>query len=174
MASNNRHGAHSHVLSLPALTASSATDSGVQWSFLAWQAGSTLIGGDAAASIDLTPYQLDAASFVTYAVLTGQATNFAEVTLSHFDPTGVLIDRIEVEFSAVGVVTVAQAPCNLAVASGAVVPGAGTGVLGNPTGVVLPWVLNNGDGIVFERITEGTGLATPAMSCTFRVSEVGT
>jgi hypothetical protein len=65
-------------------------------------------------------------------------------------------------------------PLNLAVASGAVVPGAGTGVLTVVSGVALPWTLAQGDVITLDRLSNNaTGLATPAFSATLLLSQAG-
>lgn len=175
MGSLFKHGMHSVTLTLPALSAGSGSDSGVQYQFRPWPELSPVLIGRPTDPFDDTQYVVKEASFATDAVLTGQGTHFASIVLQHLNSLGAVVDDIRVDFSAVGVVTVANAPCNWAVASGVVVPGAGTGVLGNPTGHVLPFLLSEGDAIRFARLSnDGTGLATPSISTTFYIAQQGT
>ena len=171
MSGNRKHGQHAITLALPALTAGASTDAGASYIHNAYPEGSALVGGDLNAYVDPTQYACVEASFVTDAVLTGQATNYPNIALEHYNSAGTLVDKILVAFSAAGVVTGAQVPVNLNRASGAVATGAGTGVIANPTGVVLPWKLQHGDCVVFARRSTGTGEATPPMSCTIQIAE---
>jgi hypothetical protein len=101
---------------------------------------------------------------LTAAILTGTATNFAGIRITHRNAAGTIVNQIRVDFLAAGVVTVAFAPMNFGppVVSGGVVPGSGTGVLTVAAGTVLPWALSNGDTITLDRLSNNaTGLATP-------------
>jgi hypothetical protein len=158
MAPIRKHGGHRYNISISAnIAAGTQTFEGINFD------------GFAQGTLDAAQEFLLEANIVTSAVLTGQATNFASIALQQYSVAGVLKNDIRVAFSAAGVVTVAFAPMNYNVAAGAVVPGAGTGVLTLQTGIVLPWPIVTGDSIVLAKIVTGTGLATPEIWATFLV-----
>lgn len=158
MAPIRKHGGHRFNLSLaPGIAAATQTLEGLN--FDAFAVGTL----DAAQEFVLE------ANLTTTAILTGQATNFASLALQQYSSAGVLKNDIRVAFSAAGVVTAAFVPMNYNVAVGAVVPGAGTGVLANPTGIPLPWPIVPGDSIVLAKIVTGTGQVTPEVWTTFLV-----
>jgi hypothetical protein len=157
MAAIRKHGGHRYNLSLAAIAAATQSFEGVN--FDAFAAG----------TLDAAQEFVVEATITTNGVLTGQATNFSSIALQQYSLAGVLKNDIRVAFSAAGVVTVGFAPLNYNVAVGATVPGAGTGVLANPTGIPLPWPIVTGDTIVLAKIVTGTGLATPELWATFLV-----
>jgi hypothetical protein len=167
-----KHGLHLVTLSLPALAAGNANDAGAIYTYHGFPAQSATAAPGSMAVLDWAPDQVVEANFVTYAALTGQATNYAIVDLAH--RTGATLNNeIRVLFSAAGVVAAAYVPANLVAASGATVTGTGTGTLTVQAGVALPWVLTPGDTIAFSRLSNNaTGLATPAMSCTFALAAI--
>lgn len=166
MAPIRKHGGHRYNLSVAATTvAATQTSEGIN--FDAYAQGNLVasqgVGLDAAQEFLLE------ANVVTSAILTGQATNFANIVLQQYSAAGALKNDIRVAFSAAGVVTAAFVPMNFNVAVGAVVTGAGTGVLANPTGVPLPWPIATGDSIVLAVLKTGTGQTTPEVWATFLV-----
>lgn len=165
------HGAHLIPLTLPALAAGTASDTGVCWTFNAYAAQGAGSTANPTTGSDSTVYQVREASLTSVATLTGAATNFCTFLLQQFNSAGTKVNEISIAFSAAGVVLTANKPANLNVASGATVPNAGTGTLANGTGVVLPWTLNNGDQIVLARTSAGTGLASPGVGITFLVGQ---
>jgi len=170
MASTRKHGTHSTVnLGVEPMAAGSAADTDVDvFIYEAFSGSSLTAGGGGGLSAELE-FLLELA-VVTAAILTGQATNFASIRVTHRNAAGATVDQIQVTFSAAGVVTAAFVPMNFGVPSGAVVTGAGTGVLTVVTGVALPWTLLPGDTIALDRLSNNaTGLATPPISCTGKI-----
>jgi hypothetical protein len=169
MASTRKHGTHAIHLAIPSAAAGSAADTvGAAWTYQSFAGSSSTASGGGGLSGE-QEWLLELI-LTTYLVLTGQATNFVSLRVTHVDSTGTVKNRIRVIFSAAGVVTVANAPINYAVPSAAAVPGAGTGTLTVDTGVALPWPLANGDSIILDRLSNNaTGLATPAASATGQV-----
>jgi hypothetical protein len=174
MAGARKHGAHWQVLSVGNMAAGSASDLlSVSWIYDAFSpAGRGSAATTYTAPYDLTGMQVAEANLLTYTILTGQATNFASLRLTHTNAAGTVQNRIRVIFSAAGIVTAALVPMNFSVASGAVVTGAGTGILTVDTGVALPWNLVQGDVITLDRLSNNvTGLATPAFSATILIQQ---
>lgn len=174
MGGARKYGAHRHSLMVPAAAAGSAADViGHTFIYDAFAEGGATAGGPTA-GYDTTSEVLAELTLATFAVLTGQAVNFVAPRVTHRNAAGATVDQIRVDFSAAGVVTVAFAPANLAVASGAVVPGMGTGTLLLVAGVALPWTLVPGDTITLDRLSNNvTGLATPAMSACLLIAQKG-
>lgn len=172
MAGSVKHGGHRYTLRLPALAAGTAADTQDLFVYDGFADGAATV---AAYNFpyDLTSEQVIAACFAVGATLTGAATNFATLAFQQFR-AGAAVNDIRVAYSAAGVTTTADTVANLAVASGAVVTGAGTGTLTVQTGVALPWTLQQGDVLVLARISSGTGLATPGIGLTFTTKQFGT
>lgn len=175
MAPARKHGAHRVQLNIGNMAAGSANDllaDIFDWdSYAAEGAGTINLPTN---NYDTTAYSVQEASVTTYTTLTGQATNFASLRLTHTDSAGNVKNRIRVAFSGTGIVATALTSMNFAVASGATVPGAGTGVLTVDTGTALPWTLVPGDDIVFDRVSNNaTGLATPSASATILIGQAG-
>ena len=162
MAGVRKHGAHRQNLTLASAAAGAAAD-----------------------AQDLLPYDAflvgtqDASQEAIYemylafnAALTGQATNFAAFSVQQAR-AGAVLNDIRLIFNAAGVTVAALTNANLAVAAGAVVPNVGTGVLTVQTGAALPWILLPSDIIIFQRVSTGTGQATPAVGLTFGIQARG-
>lgn len=170
MASSRKHGTHSTVhLTLPLIAAGAASDGAAVdvFTYEAFAGSSATASGGGGLSAE-QEWLLELA-ISTAAILTGQATNFSSIRVSHYSAAGVLKNQIRVDFNAAGVVTAAFVPLNYAVPSAAVVPGAGTGTLNVVSGSALPWPLANGDQIVLDRLSTGTGLQTPALAATGKI-----
>lgn len=168
-----KHASHPFTLSIPLAAGGTGADLvGDSYVYNAFAGNSTTASGGG--NVDAMQEWVIEASFVTYVALAGQITNFVSPRLAHRSAAGVMLNELRIVFSAAGVVTVAWVPVNLNVAAGAVTTGAGTGVLVVTTGTALPWALNNGDTLTFDRVSNnGTGLATPAMSLTGRIGVKG-
>lgn len=169
-----KHGAHRIQLNIPLAAAGSASD--LVGDVFTYDGFAESGGGGLAsptAGYDLYSEAVIEASVATYVAFTGQATNFASLRLTHAR-NAVTQNQIEVTFSGTGIVTAALVPMNFGVASGAVVPGAGTGTLTVVTGTALPWTLQPGDTITLDRLSNNaTGLATPAVSATITIAGKG-
>ncbi len=174
MAGMLKHGAHLFNLTLPALAIGSAQDQsvGFVWNgFAGQQGGST---GNPVTGSDQTLYQVVEMVLSTSSTLTGAATNYVSLFADHYNFAGSKVDEIGVAFLTTSIILTQFVPANLNVASGAVVPGCGaTSALLNGTGVVLPWSLTNGDMILLARTSTSNGIATPALSLTFKIAEQG-
>lgn len=163
-----------HILSIPLAAGGTGADLvGATFVYDGFaHRGATASG--AGIGYDYAAEEIQEASFTTFVALPGQITNFVSPRLIHRNAAGSTVNNISIAFSAAGVVTVAFVPVNLAVASGAVATGAGTGVLTVTTGTALPWTLAPGDTVTFDRVSNnGTGLATPAMTCTLLIASKG-
>lgn len=173
MATTRKHGTHSTVdLNIGLLAAGSAADPNSIDSFIyeAFSGSSATASGGGGLSAE-QEFLLELA-VLTAAILTGTVTNFASIRFTHRNAAGTTLNQIQVTFSAAGVVTAAFVPMNFGppVASGGVVPGAGTGVLTVITGTVLPWALSNGDTITLDRLSNNaTGLATPPIAAVGKI-----
>lgn len=152
MAGIRKHGLHRVNLTLSALAAGAAADAQDVFPYDAFVVGTS----------DASQEAIYEAYIAFNAALIGQATNFSSFALQQARNNAILND-IRVSYNAAGVTTPIYGAINLAVAEGAVVPGAGTGVLVRQAGTVLPWFLLPGDVIIFSRISSGTGQATPAV-----------
>jgi hypothetical protein len=163
-----------HVLSFGLAAAGSAADLvGATFLYDPFARGGATASGSGV-GYDVAAEEVQELALTTNAVLTGQSTNFVSPRVTHRNAAGTTKNQISVAFSAAGVVTAAFVPVNLRVASGAVTTGAGTGVLTVTTGTALPWTLVAGDTITFDRLSNNaTGLATPAMSLTFLIANMG-
>lgn len=173
---SRKHGAHRHVLSFPLAAAGSAADLvGAEFSYDNYaEVGAGTIAGPTIGYDAYAEAVVEASVVAVGATLTGTATNFVSPRLTQFDSAGNVKNRIRVAFSGTGVIATQYIPMNYGVASGATVPGAGTGTLTVDTGVALPWTLSPGDQIVFDRVSNNaTGLATPAMSCNITIAGKG-
>jgi hypothetical protein len=170
MAGARKHGAHRYALS--GATAAAATAfSPDAITFDAYAAGSLVAGSFA--GYDVSQEAVTELVLVLGTTLTGQATNFTSFRVRLFNAAGALQNSIQVNYSAAGVTSTLWVPIDLAVASGAVVPGAGTGVLTVNSGVALPWNLGPGFTLVFDTAITGTGQYVGAASLTALVQSVG-
>lgn len=170
MAPSRKSGAHRVPLNLPLLAAGSASDSSAGWTYDAYALGGTVTSPNT--PYDVSSQSITEASYTVDTTLTGQGTHFASICLQLIR-AGAVLNQLSVAYSGTGIVTTAYTFANLAVASGAVVPNAGTGVLA-VTGAVLPWILLPGDFIALQRLSnDSTGLATPSISLTFLLQAAG-
>ena len=170
MAGARKHGANRYMLSIQAGAAGSAADVQDMMSYDAFAEGGVTYSAPAA-GYDMTSEEIFEASFVCYATLTGQATNFVSLGMS-LTRAGSTVNDIRVVFSSSGVVGTAFIPFNMAVASGATT--AGGGVLLVSTGIALPWTLQPGDVLAAYRLSNNsTGLATPTFALTFLTRQKG-
>jgi hypothetical protein len=167
MAGNRHLGLKSICFGVPALAAGTSSDTGAGWVYNAFANGAST--ANSTAGLDPQQEYVLEASVLPQAALTGAATNFANVLLTHTDSTGTVKNKLTVAFSAAGNTMTAKKPFNLAVASGGTVTGAGTATLTVTTGAVLPWALAPGDTVSLERTSAGTGLATPGLTATIVV-----
>lgn len=165
MAGIRKHGAHRINLTLPAAAAGTGADVfGGVWGYDAFPYG----------IYDSTQEAIYEMTLSFAATLTGQATNFASFVIQQVR-AGATLNDIRIAYNAAGVTTAAGRSINLAVAGGAVVPGAGTGTLTVQTGAALPWTLAGGDMISIQRISSNaTGQATPLTGLVFVVQALGT
>jgi hypothetical protein len=172
MSGARKFGAHRYNLTLSGLAAGNAADEQDLFVYDAF-AEFGAAAASPASGYDLTAEQITEMNFVTFATLTGTVTNFASVVVQQAR-AGAVVNDIRVVFSSSGVVATALTPVNLAVASGAVATGAGTGVLLVQTGIALPWTMQAGDVIALARISNNsTGLATPGIGLNFLLQMKG-
>ena len=172
MAGIRKHGAHRQMLAVPPMAAGSANDTQAeQFTYDAFAAGAAT--ASATNTTDPAQEQVTEASLVVYANVIGQATNFMSPRLTHTNSAGTIQNRMRVNFDAAAKTLTANVPVNLGVASGGTVTGAGTATLTVDNGTALPWTLAPGDTITFDRLTSGTGLASPSMSTTFLIQAKG-
>jgi hypothetical protein len=161
--------AHRYNLTLAGEIAGSAADTQDTFIYDAFAEGGATASG-AATGYDQTAEAITEMSFMAFATLTGQATNFVSVQVQLIRAAAAVND-IRVVFSTSGVVATALTAYNLAVASGVAVAG---GVLLVSAGVALPWTLQPGDAIIFSRLSNNvTGLATPSLGLNFLVQQKG-
>lgn len=172
MAPVRKHGGHRY--NLTSFTAAAGTAGTPEmFTFDAYAAGATTAASTGIAAYDASQETVSEMVLVLGTTLTGQATNFTTFRVSHYDSTGTVKNRISVSYSAAGVTSTAFVPINLAVASGATVPGAGTGTLAVANGTALPWTLAPGDTIALDSTVGGTGQYTGAWAITFLVGAKG-
>jgi hypothetical protein len=172
MSGARKFGAHRYNLTISGLAAGNAADEQDVFVYDAF-AEQGVAAASPAPGYDPVAEQITEMNFATFTTLTGTATNFASVVVQ-LARAGAVVNDIRVVFSSSGVVATALTPVNMAVASGAVATGAGTGVLLVQTGIALPWTLQPGDVIVLARISNNaTGLATPAVGLNFFIQMKG-
>lgn len=165
MAGQRHYGQKSVAFGVPALAAGSGADTGAGWVYNAFANGAAT--ATSTAGLDPQQEYVLEASVLPQAAHTGQATNFANVLLTHTGSTGTVKNKLTVAFSAAGNTMTAKQPFNLGVASGGTVTGAGTATLTVTTGSVLPWALSPGDTVSIERTSSNaTGNATPGLTAT--------
>jgi hypothetical protein len=161
MASALKHGGHRIPLAVSAGAAGVAEDS----------AACVTYDGEAAAILGTVDQSIEvvvAAVVVAAATIAAVATNNFSLRLTHYSVLGAIKNRLLLTNVAAGLAFTAGVPVDL---SGAV-----AGNLTNPNGKTIlgqNWVLVAGDSIVFERLTVGTGEATPGISCTLKVASLG-
>lgn len=172
MAAIRKHGAHRISLSTASTAAGTAANPAM-FTYDAYPNLSTVVNSSAA--YDGTSEVITECILVLGTTLTGQATNFTSFRLSQYSSAGgTAKNQISVAYSAAGVTSTAFVPINLAVASGATVPGAGTGTLTVAQGAALPnWILVPGDTIALDTTVTGTGQYTGAFAVTFLVQARG-
>jgi hypothetical protein len=112
-------------------------------------------------------------SLTLSAALTGQATNFTTFAIVHADSAANTKNLLTLAASTTAYVFAAKIPANLAVASGATIPGAGTATLVVTTGVALPWKLVPGDTIELLPTHTGNGQYAGGVSLNFVVAGLG-
>jgi hypothetical protein len=171
MAGIRKHGAHRFDLSLPALAAGAAADTSNVYPWDAYAEGAATATGYQF-PYDMTSEEVFEAAYTVEATYTGQATNFSSICLRLIRGAAVLND-LRVVYNAAGVTTTAFTIVTFAVASGATLANAGTGVLLLQAGSVLPWTLVPGDIIQLLRLSTGTGQATPAFGASFTTRQKG-
>jgi hypothetical protein len=151
MPATRKHGWHRLPLDLPKLAAGVANDTSSLFTYDAFP-------GDLG-TYDPSQEFVLAAALTCDAAVTGVATNNFAVQLSHYSSAGVLKNQIVYTFAA-ATNAAANTPIDLGVAA--------AGALTNPTGVTVlaGWALAPGDSIVLARVSNGTGLASPAFTVT--------
>ena len=104
--------------------------------------------------------------------LTGQATNFTTFAVTH--RTGATTkNAFTIVASGTTFIFAAFVPANLNVASGAAIPGGGTGTLTIGTGTALPWKLAQGDTITFSATATASGQYAGGASLNFAIAGSG-
>lgn len=155
-----RHGGHRQAMSVDALAIGAAVDTSDLFTYDGEV--SSILG-----TIDRSLEAIKSAVLVFEDAVTGAATNFFQVELSHFNSAGTLKNSIVYAFQN-GVNATAIVPIDI---SGPV-----AGALTNPTGKVIQgdgWTLFPGDTIQCERVSVGTGLASPGFAVTMKIGSVG-
>jgi hypothetical protein len=172
MAGTRKHAAHRINLNTAATAAGTAANPAI-WNYDGYPNFSTV--ANTGLTYDGTIEVVTECILVLGTTLTGQATNFTSFRLSHYSSAGgTAKNQISVAYSAAGVTTTAFTPVTLAVASGATVPGAGTGTLTVAQGAALPgWQLLPGDSIALDTAVTGTGQYTGALAVTFLIQPRG-
>jgi hypothetical protein len=112
-------------------------------------------------------------SLTLSASLTGQATNFTNFLIVHRNAAASTKNLLTLAASTTAYVFVAYVPANLAIASGATIPGAGTATLVVTTGIALPWLLVPGDTIALAPTHTGTGQYAGGVSLNFVIAGLG-
>lgn len=173
MAGARKHGAHRYALNTAATAAGTAANPAV-WVYDAFanqQGGAT---ANPVTGFDQTVEQITEMSLVLGTALTGQITNFTTFRVTQYSSAGAVKNQMTVAYSAAGVTTpTAFVPVNLAVASGATVPGAGTGTLSVGTGTALPWSLAAGDMVALDTTVTGTGQYVGGIALSFVTQQKG-
>jgi hypothetical protein len=154
MAPTAKHGGHRLALDLQALAAGTASDTS---EMLTYDYLYTTYG-----VYDSTSEYVLRATAVFAANVTGQATDFFSVQLTHYNVSGSVVDRVTpttLVFNAGGVTATAYVPIDVTAAA------ASTG-----NTIAQGWKLAPGDTIELKRVSStATGLASPAMAVTFLI-----
>jgi hypothetical protein len=173
VAGARKHGAHRHNLQSPLGTAATASLAAI-WTYDPFAEN---LGGSGAsttgAGYDGTVEQVVEMNLTLSASLTGQVTNFTTFRVTHRNAAGTTVDQFTVVAGTTAFVFVANIPANLGVASGATIPGAGTGTLTVGTGVALPWTLTPGDTITLDTTVTGSGQYAGGIALNFVTAQKG-
>lgn len=159
MAPIYRHGGHRVVLALGALAAGTSSDTGVD--FVYDGEAPSILG-----TVDRSVEVLQSAVLVCDAAVTGAATNYFEVAVSLYR-AGTKINEVLYSFAS-GVDAAAHEGIDLS--------GAAAGGLTVPTGVAIlgeAWQLEVGDVISVQRLSAGTGAASPGFGVTLKIGSLG-
>lgn len=167
MAANRHLGLKAMTAHIPALGAGTSADTGAGVIYNAFANGAAT--PNATTGLDPQAEYVTELSVLANAAHTGQGTNYTQIVITHADSTGTAKNKFTVSFSAAGNTMAARKAMNFAVASGGTVTGAGTATLTVTTGTVLPWLLAPGDSLTVDRISQGTGNASPGLSMTAMV-----
>lgn len=172
MAGIRKHGAHRDNLNVQITAVGTAAFPEI-WTYDAYAVGNSAANGTI--GLDGTAEQVVEMVLTPSVAITGAATNFTAWRVRHFNSAGSAVDSIQVTFDASTKTITALTPINLAVASGATVPGAGAATLTVNTGSALPWNLQAGDSIILDTVVTGTGLAssTGGFGITFLIAAKG-
>lgn len=151
MAATTKHGGHRIALAVQALAAGTANDTSELFTYdFSYSTYSTY---------DSTSEYITRATVVFAANVTGQATDFFSVQLTHYNSAGSVVDRVTptaTVFSSSGVTATAYVPIDVTAAA------AGTG-----NTIVKGWLLAPGDTLEAKRLSStATGLASPAFAVT--------
>jgi hypothetical protein len=173
MAGARKHGGHRYNLQTAITTAATAPKAAI-WVYDGFAEN---LGGSGASTTgvgyDQTVEQIVEMNLVLESSLTGQVTNFTTFSVTHRNAAGTTVDAFTVVAGTTAYVFVAFIPANLAVASGATIPGGGTGTLTIGTGVALPWTLTPGDTITLTATVTGSGQYTGGIALNFLTSQKG-
>jgi hypothetical protein len=136
------------------------------------------LGGGSGASSTAIGYDLYQEAVIEMALtldtaLTGQATNFTTFAVTHRNAAATTKNAFTIVASTTAFIFAAFVPANLGVASGATIPGGGTGTLTIGTGTALPWKLVPGDTIALSVAVTGTGQYTLGVGLGFVVAGLG-
>ena len=107
------------------------------------------------------------------AALTGQITNYTTFSVTHRNAAATTKNAFTIVCSTTAYVFAAFIPANLNVASGATIPGGGTGTLTIGTGTALPWKLVPGDTITLTATATGNGQYAGGFALSFIVAGYG-
>jgi len=149
-----KHGAHRYNIPTSSAAVGTAALPSI-WVYDAYAGPQTVIGG--AGGIDSTGETVTELTVTNSAAITGAATNFGTIRVTHRDNTGTTKNQLTVAFGTAGFNAAAFVAMDFAVANGATVPGAGTATLTVASGTALPWLLVNGDTITLDDTVAGTG-----------------
>lgn len=170
MSGVRKHGSHRVNLNTFITTATTAGPAAI-WTYDAYAGPQTSISGSG--GLDSTVETINEMTLTLGTALTGQATNFTTFRVTHRNAAGTTVDQLTIVASTTSFVFAAFVAADLAIASGATIPGGGTGTLTLASGSVLPWVLTNGDTITLDTTVTGTGQYTGTISLNFTVQARG-
>lgn len=170
MSGVRKHGAHRYNLSTFITTATTAGPPAV-WTYDGYAGPQTVL--TSSGNLDSVTEVVSEMSLVLSSALTGQATNFTTFRITHRNAAATTVDQFTIVASTTSFVFAAFIAADLAIASGATIPGGGTGTLTIGTGSALPWTLVNGDTITLDTTVTGTGQYTGGIGLNFVVATKG-
>ncbi len=168
-----KHGAHRQSLSLafPTLGTTPSFAMFVYDAFAEFGGGSG--AANAAVGYDVYQEAVIEMNLTLDTALTGQATNFTTFAVTHRNSAATTKNAFTIVASTTAFIFAAFVPANLNVASGATIPGGGTGTLTIGTGTALPWKVVTGDTITLSAVPTGNGQYVGGVSLNFLIAGYG-